>query len=82
MPELHQEQAENPPRRDPDLLSDRLSQRRANGEGKERRTLAQLYRPKRRLKLFLLFKLVCEDVNVDRFFPVLYPKVRSSLVCV
>lgn len=23
-----------------------------------------------------LLQLVCEDVNVDRFYPVLYPKVR------
>lgn len=30
---------------------------------------------------FFSAKLVCEDVNVDRFFPVLYPKVRPSLVC-
>lgn len=28
--------------------------------------------------LLFLSKLVCEEVNVDRFFPVLYPKVSSS----
>lgn len=25
----------------------------------------------------LILQLVCEEVNVDRFFPVLYPKVSS-----
>lgn len=30
---------------------------------------------------FLKSKLVCEEVNVDRFFPVLYPKVRFTFVC-
>lgn len=36
------------------------------------------------LSLFY-FKLVCEEVNVDRFYPVLYPKVRycvAAAVCV
>ena len=28
---------------------------------------------------YLLLQLVCEDVNVDRFYPVLYPKVRLGL---
>ena len=28
--------------------------------------------------LFFHFQLVCEEVNVDRFYPVLYPKVGSS----
>lgn len=27
---------------------------------------------------FFKFKLVCEEVNVDRFYPVLYPKVSSG----
>lgn len=28
---------------------------------------------------FFLLKLVCEEVNVDRFYPVLYPKVSFVL---
>lgn len=28
---------------------------------------------------YLLLQLVCEDVNVDRFYPVLYPKVWLDL---
>ena len=31
------------------------------------------------LPLSFKSKLVCEEVNVDRFFPVLYPKVRSGV---
>lgn len=27
---------------------------------------------------FRYYQLVCEEVNVDRFFPVLYPKVRNT----
>ncbi len=34
------------------------------------------------LSFFKKSKLVCEEVNVDRFFPVLYPKVSSGLVCI
>lgn len=30
------------------------------------------------LYFFFHFQLVCEEVNVDRFYPVLYPKVGSS----
>lgn len=29
--------------------------------------------------LFFPEQLVCEEVNVDRFYPVLYPKVSASL---
>lgn len=28
-----------------------------------------------------IFQLVCEEVNVDRFYPVLYPKVGIDLDC-
>lgn len=82
----HQEQAEDLPRRDPHFLPDRVSQRGANGKSKKGRTRSAAASPRQtRLIVFSTVspsKLVCEDVNVDRFFPVLYPKVRSSLVCV
>lgn len=34
------------------------------------------------LTVFLHLQLVCEEVNVDRFYPVLYPKVGAALVMV
>ena len=83
----HQEQAENPPRCDPNLLSDRVSQRGTDGQSKKRLFLlygdwSAVTVSNHSLTCFSLSldksKLVCEEVNVDRFFPVLYPKVRSG----